>query len=355
MAIYLLHGDSKSTDSYGVRNRLEQLLKGIDTEANMNFATYDMSVGEANFQEVITSALTIPFLGGQRIVVAKGIKTVEKAFKSKGDEEDESKSKKQSSTAEGVLRAVGQLEQLPDDALLILVEETGHLDGRTAFYKAIKKLGCKVETFKAMWFDPAAGNVRDAIDFIQSESTRRGLRLDYRPAERFAHMVGSDKAHIIQEIEKLALYAGEGSSPTEEDVENVVTKSHEAGIFELVDLIGYGKVKKAIDALGDLLDHGAAPPYILTMIARQMRLIGLTREALANGVHASEGPLAKALKLSPFVTRKLLIQVESFPKFNYPKILEMLMDTDLHLKRSTMDTKLALETLIAKLAGVSRL
>lgn len=353
MAIYLLHGDSKSTDSYGVRNRLEQLLKDIDTEANMNFATYDMSVGEANFQEVITSALTVPFLGGQRIVVAKGVKSVEKAFKSKDDEE-ESKSKSQSATADAVLRAVEQLEQLPDDALLILVEETGHLDGRTSFYKALKKLGCKVETFKAMWFDPAAGNVRDAIDFIQSESTRRGLRLDYRPAERFAHMVGSDKAHIIQEIEKLALYAGEGSSPTEEDVENVVTKSHEAGIFELVDLIGYGKVKKAIDALGDLLDHGAAPPYILTMIARQMRLIGQTREALANGVQPSEGPMAKALKQSPFVTRKLLIQAESFPKFSYPKILEMLMDTDLHLKRSTMDTKLALETLIARLAGVSR-
>ncbi len=349
MAIYLLHGDSKSTDPNQVRSRLEQLLKDVDRQGNLNFAEFDLASSGTKFEDVVESAMTVPFLGGQRAVVAKGMKSVERFFKKPEKDEEEESDEDLSGSAESILRAVEQLKELPEDALLIFVEENHHLDGRTSFYKALKRVGCHFETFKAMWFDPASGDVRTVVQYIQTEASRHKIRMDAKAAERFAYLVGWETGNIGRELEKLALYAGPGASPTVEDVENVVTKAYEAIIWHLVDLIGLGNVGQALDVLGDLLDHGAAPPYILAMIARQLRLIAMTREALDEGVPPRQDDIAKELSISPFQARKFLRQARSFRPFSYPEVLEWLMETDMHLKTGTMNEKLALETLIMRL------
>ncbi len=349
MAIYLLHGDSRSTDAYLIKERQDSLLKGIDREGNLNYQVFDLSETGTTFQEVVASALTIPFLGGQRVVVARNVKTVEKFFKRPGGEEEEPD--KVSGSADSILRSIEQLNNLPDDALLILVDSDEHLDGRTAFIKGLKKVGCVVESFKAMWFDPASGDMRQAAEFIQKEAGKFKLRMDNKTAVKFAERAGADRNTIVRELEKLALYVGEGKSPTVNDVVESVTESYEAGIFHLVDVIGQGRISEAMKALDDLMDHGAAPPYILAMIARQIRLIARTREAIDSGVQRNQGAIAKALGEAPFVIGKVLKQAGSFRQFYYPEVLEYLMETDVRLKRSTMPGKLALETLIARLAG----
>lgn len=355
MAIYLLHGDTKSTDPLLVRRRLDQLLKGIDLERNLNYQTFDLNESATSIHDVVSSAMTIPFLGGKRVVVAKGFKAVEKAFKSsaEGGKKEKSDSKR-GKTADQILGSIQHLKHLPDDALLIFVEENDHLDGRTAFFKALKSVECNIEQFKAMWFDPASGNIRDAIDYIQVEASRLGIRLEYNTARVFAERVGSDRGTIERELQKLAIYCGPGASPTIEDVKSVVTESYEAGIFQLVDYIGYGKTAKALAELADLMDRGAVAPYILTMISRQLRIIVQVREAIEDGFPVDDKSLGSELKIHPFVVKKVLRQIDSFANYDYKKMLEFLMETDVRLKRGTMTSKpegkLALEILITRLA-----
>jgi len=349
MAIYLLHGDAKSTDSYEIRSRLDQLLKGVERKGNLNFHTFDLTDSGTKFGDVIASALTLPFLYGRRIVVARGVRAVEKYFIKKGGAAEEDEDQKLKGSAESIIKGLEGLKGLPQESLLVFMEENGHLDGRTAFIKKLKEVGCNVEAFKTMWFDPAAGDLKNAVKFIQVEASRMGIRLDGKTAGRFAEIVGADRGNIIKELEKLSVYSDKGASPTIEDVESVVTESYEAGIFHLVDVIGMGKLSDALDVLSDLMDRGAVAPYILAMILRQIRLIARVREAIKNGISKDPSDLASALKESPFVLRKVLNQSRLFPDFKYPDVLEWLMETDLHLKRSTMPPKLALEMLIAKL------
>ena len=368
MPIYLLHGDAKSPDPLLVKRRLAELLKGIDLERNLNYQSFDLNESGTSIHDVVSSVLTIPFLGGKRVVVATGVKSVERMFRGRSEEEteeeDEKAESKESSdesskrltASDLVLRSLGQLKSLPDDALLIFVEENGHLDGRSAFYRALKKVGCEIEQFKAMWFDPASGNIRDAIDYVQHEASRLGIRLDYTTAKIFAERVGSDRGAIGRELQKLAIYCGPGASPKADDVTTVVTESYEAGIFQLVDYIGYGNTGKALDELADLMDRGAVAPYILTMIARQMRMIVQVREAVEDGVPSDDKSLGAKLKINPFVVRKVLRQINSFGNYDYKKVLEYLMEADVRLKRGTMSSKvagkLALEMLITQIAGM---
>jgi DNA polymerase-3 subunit delta len=221
--------------------------------------------------------------------------------------------------------------------------------------KALKKIDCKLEEFKAMWFDPASGNIKDAVDYIQKEASRLKIRLDYTTAKVFADRVGSDRGAIERELQKLAIYCGSGASPTVDDVSSVVTESYEAGIFQLVDYIGYNKTGKALDELADLMDRGAAAPYILTMIARQLRLIVQVQEAIEDGLPADDKTLASYLKIHPFVAQKVIRQARSFRNSDYKKMLEYLTEADVRLKRGTMASKvagkLALEMLITQLAN----
>jgi len=355
MAIYLLHGDAKSTDPFLIRQELDRLLEGVPREGNLNFAMYDLGESGTRFEDVVSSALTVPFLGERRVVVARGVKSIEKAFRKRDeDDEEETEIDEAGGSAGPILRAVEQLAELPKGALLVLVEENDHLDGRTAFMRALKKVGCQVGEFKAMWFDPASGDVGAAVKFIQAEASRLGLRLESHLAERFATLVGADRGTILKELEKLALYAGSGSRLMAEEIESVVTESYEAGIFHLVDVIGRSRTGEAMKVLADLLDRGAAPPYILTMIARQVRLIARAREAIESGIPRDANSLAGALKEAPFVMRKVLEQERIFRRFNYPEVLEYLIEADVHLKRGTMPARLALETLIARLVGIPR-
>ncbi|MFH1677061.1 MAG: DNA polymerase III subunit delta [bacterium] len=348
MAIHLIHGDAKSTDSYGIRSRVDELLKGVVREGNFNFASYDLAESSTSFPSVVADALTIPFLGGERTVVVKNMKVIDKIFSRKDDSVDEEPEKDLAGNAQTIVNSAKQLKYFPDKGLLLLVEENDHLDGRTAFYKALKEAGCRIETFKAMWFDPASGDIDNAVNFIMNTATRMGIRIDSKAAERAAILIGSDRGTMIMELEKLALY-GAGRSLTARDVETVVTPSYEAGIFHLTDAIGNGKTAEAIEVLSDLLDRGAPPPYILTMIARQVRLIALVREQVAVGKKYDPNILAKELGESPFTIKKVLNQIRRFPKFQYAAALEKLMETDVHLKRGTMPERLALETLITRL------
>lgn len=352
MGIYLLHGDAKSVDSFRLHQRLDELLKNVDREANLNFHTFDLSESGTTFSEIISSALTIPFLGGRRVVLVRNLKVIEKFFKSKADENDEEADEDSSGKTEAdmIIRAVGQLCNLPDEALLIMVEETDHIDKRSSFFRALKKVGCVDEEFKGMWFDPASGDISQVRDYIMRQATSLDIRLDHNSAEKFALLAGSDSGTINRELEKLAMYAGPGGNITEETIEEVVTPGYESGIFQLVDSIGYGNSTKAIEYLHDLLDRGAAAPYILTMIARQVRLIQKVRDAVRSGIPRSQGALTKSLGEPPFTIRKILTQERGFPKFEYVKILDLLMETDVHLKRGTMRPELALETLISRLA-----
>ncbi|MCX6644861.1 MAG: hypothetical protein NTY09_00665, partial [bacterium] len=80
MPVYLLQGDAKSPDPLLVRRRLAELLKGIKLEGNLNYQVFDLNESGTSIHDVVSSALTIPFLGGKRVVVARGIKSIEKFF-----------------------------------------------------------------------------------------------------------------------------------------------------------------------------------------------------------------------------------------------------------------------------------
>ena len=104
----------------------------------------------------------------------------------------------------------------------------------------------------------------------------------------------------------------------------------------------------AIGHVHQLLDEGRAPPYVITMIARQVRLILLAGDVKAQG--ASQSEIGGRLSLSGYPLRKTLEQEQRISPERLASIHSKLLDADVSLKTSAIDDGLVLDMLITELA-----
>ena len=104
--------------------------------------------------------------------------------------------------------------------------------------------------------------------------------------------------------------------------------------------MGEAALPRRLAALDHLLDLGEPPARILTMLARQLRLLIRYKEAAP---HSTPADLAKLLKLHPGIVKKVGRQAE---KFSLPALqahLELLHQADLSLKTSAANPRVWLE------------
>ncbi len=111
----------------------------------------------------------------------------------------------------------------------------------------------------------------ELFQWLTQEARSLGKTLTLAAAQRLVEIVGDNLAELSQELEKLALYAGEEKSLTPSLVNQLTTHSRTYNIFALVEALGEAGAHKRLIALGQLLDLGEPPPKILGMLAWQLR------------------------------------------------------------------------------------
>jgi DNA polymerase-3 subunit delta len=132
----------------------------------------------------------------------------------------------------------------------------------------------------------------------------------------------------------------------------LVPYSQDAIIFDLVDALGHRDGSTAAETLHHLLEEGEHPLGLLGMIVRQFRLLVEVKALKAKG--ASSRDIAQALKIHPFPASKLYRQATHFTAAQLEKVYRHLSDTDVEIKTGKIDSELALDLLVAGLAGTER-
>jgi len=140
----------------------------------------------------------------------------------------------------------------------------------------------------------------------------------------------------------------------EEDVKAVAAAWQEASIFSLTDAVANGHTTAALQQLRHLLASGKAPAYILAMLVRQYRLLVLAKEVGPSA--ARPGELATRLGLSsPFIAERASRQASRYTWRQLAAAYQMLLETDIAIKRGAYDEETALEIVIGDLCDLVRL
>ncbi len=201
----------------------------------------------------------------------------------------------------------------------------------------------------ARWIEFSLPSDRNMPDWIMKEAEKQGGIFHPRAAVELSRLVGNDLFQARQEIGKAIFYVGDDKQVSVDVVRLLCASTKEESVFALVDAVGQRKGKLALKLLRELSTEMPIH-YIFSMLVRQVRLLILAKEALADG-GGEKGVMASCKLRYTFIAKKLISQARHFSIEALEDIYRILdrMDEDSKVGRVTLDA--ALDGLIARITA----
>ena len=323
--IYIFHGDDEFASGLALAGIESQM--GDPSTAAMNTTTLDGR--NLNLDELIRATRAMPFLADRRLVVLK-------------DPLGAMKSSKDRDKFKNILENTPATTALVIQISKPLVDPRARRKGQIHW---LEKWGGTQEG-KVFLREYSLPKGPQMANWIRVQAKERGGNFSHPAAALLGSFVGEDPRLATHEIEKLLAYVNYQRPVEPDDVEYLVAYAGETSIFDMVDALGGRNGREAQRLLHRLLEVDE-PLRLLGMVARQFRLLLLTRELLDSGHRDTE--IASAIKSPPFVARKLIGQVRNFSLPQLETIYRKLLDIDEAIKTGKTDGDVALDTFVAAL------
>ncbi|MFQ5597300.1 MAG: DNA polymerase III subunit delta [Nitrospiria bacterium] len=200
---------------------------------------------------------------------------------------------------------------------------------------------------------------RQLSGWIHHEAEKRGIRLSQEGIWSLKEQIGNDLSSLQREIEKLALYATIEKTGSEDQIREVSDeilqmtigcgRSH--SIFELTRAVGEKDKEMALRLLHCLLEEGAHPLFILSMLTRQLRQMTIAGEMLAAGSSVAE--VSKKIPMPPGLFKRFLQQLKKWRRDETRRGLMLSLSADSQLKGGGISPKIILDIMILDLCSAN--
>ena len=141
---------------------------------------------------------------------------------------------------------------------------------------------------------------------------------------------------VENELEKLKIFKFSEKEITSEDVEQLVKKSLDASIFDLIDKINQNDKKSIFKIYNELLEEGETEEKIMYTIANHYRLLFQISEKIKK---MSDADIIKEYRMHPYRLTKLKEQINMVNQTDILSILKKLSDIDIGIKKGEADIK----------------
>jgi DNA polymerase-3 subunit delta len=226
------------------------------------------NVGEAagavnRFREAVQ---TVAMCGGRRLVWLKDVNFLADSVTGR---------------AEGTLRAVEDLQQVlaavnPEETLVLV--SASPVDRRRSFPKWCEKQA----DFTLVGGDGEAGG--EALAAVaRAEAQGLGTRFEPGAVELLLAKVGANTRLLVEEVNKLAAYAGEDEAITEAHVAELTPNAAEGDFFESAEAFFSGDLRWTLDALGRHFFAGGDARPVISALQNRNRILLQVRALLDAG------------------------------------------------------------------------
>jgi len=154
------------------------------------------------------------------------------------------------------------------------------VDQRKKSFKTIAEMGVVIDFNKTR---KAVTQKNILAKETQSLLQKAGKEMSPGAWRKLGGKTGWELRPSIMELEKLIFFVGERQIIEEKDVQEIVGKTKEDGIFALTNALSEKNQLAALETLKNLLDQGNHHLQILTMIIREIRLLLQARILVDSG------------------------------------------------------------------------
>lgn len=232
------------------------------------------------------------------------------------------------------------MSDMPPETVLVLIARGKASPGLT---KAVTKAGGDVRAYAA----PRAGQLPG---WVVERAREHGLHLDSEAARALVEVVGGRQQRLVREIEKLALAVHPRTQVSAEEIERLATGESALETWELADALVAGDRGAALRLAERLRDQDERPGRLIYPIVRRLREVHRAAELLDRGT--PERDVAAAIRLPPWVARRVVAQARGADREGLERALCALADLELELRSPTeLDDDAALSLAITSAAA----
>jgi DNA polymerase-3 subunit delta len=211
----------------------------------------------------------------------------------------------------------GALSGLPDDLTLVLIARA----------KAPAKLARAVAAANGETHEFEAPRARDLPRTLAEDAGRLGFRLEPAAARVLVERMGANPVRLRNELERLALWAGENGSVSAADLDEMVADTSEAAAWSLSDALLEGDAAAALRIGERLIDQGENVTGLIYGLASRLRSACAAAAQLEEGVPAKQ--VESSLKMHPYAAKQLVARVRNADLAELRRATETLADLEL--------------------------
>ncbi|RHW40988.1 DNA polymerase III subunit delta [Neobacillus notoginsengisoli] len=323
--VYLLYG----TESFLMKETGQLLLENVlGDERDFNFSTYDLE--ETPIEAALEDAETFPFMGDNKVIFIRN-----PFFLTSEKQKDK--------VIHNLSRLETYLNKPAPYSIVVFFAPYEKLDERKKITKELKRRANVAEMKKL--------SESDLKSWVDGRARKRGIELDRGAVETVIALAGTNLFMLSNELDKLALYAGEGGRVDAQTAELLIPKSLEQNIFSLTDKVVQKKPAEALRIYYDLLKQNEEPIKILALLAGQFRLIYQIKELSRKGYGQQQ--IAAIIKAHPYRVKMAAGLASKFSDGELASLIGQIAEADYQMKTGGADKSLLVEMFLMKLGKTS--
>ncbi|MCM2677871.1 DNA polymerase III subunit delta [Alkalicoccobacillus plakortidis] len=324
--VYFLHG----TQAFIIEEMINEVLANTLSKDEQDMNVQRFRLADTPLQLIIEEAETLPFFSSKKVVI---IQDFYLATSQKND----------TSIDHQIESLEPYLKQPLPETVLIIIAPYEKLDERKKVTKQLKTNTTVVHA--------AELSEHETIKWIGEQANQLGIDVADPVKKRLVELAGTNLLQLRSELTKCQLYSGVGGEVTMEAVNQLVAKTLEQSIFDLIEWSMKGEISAAVANFKEMVRRKEEPLMILAMLVRQLRIYLHVKELKQRSY--SEKQMVGMLKLHPYVVKLAAKQVVSFDEKKLKSSIMAAADTDYAIKTGKQEKEFAVELFIIKLGALS--
>lgn len=211
--------------------------------------------------------------------------------------------------------------------------------------KAVEKAGGEVLAYEAP-------RERDLPGKLVAEARERGFALEPAAARLLVERMGTSTVRLNNELDRLALWAGDGGSVAVADLEEMVSDTSEQATWSLSDALVEGRADVAALTAERLVAQGESVSGLTYAIAKRLRQAHTAVVGLEAGRPAKQ--VASSLDMHPYAAQMLVKRVRDASADDLRGAIVAIADLEVWSRGgSDYDESVALTLAVRRAAGAA--
>jgi len=188
---------------------------------------------------------------------------------------------------------------------------------------------------------------KNLISWLINQAEEKGKNLSEENAQVLVDIVGENRNMLEDQLEKICIFLNQKKEISLESIQQVSSELKQFNIFDLQNAMGMKDKAKSLSVANNLIDNGAEPTFIITMLTRYFTGLAKITELRSKNVPDMEA--ARIVGTHPYFYPNYVKARNLYSDERLVEVFRSLLKADVSVKTTSADDKTIITLLLAEI------